>query len=157
MNNQIIKYKNALIILLMLFLISAFLAVIFYQRSKKLQPDFLKSDKIRTVKLTQQQALLAELEKRILLPKGNPFIFNVSDLPQLTSQDFFNGSKPSDKLIIFEQDQKAIIYDPADHKIVNVGPFIIQQTTPETDTTTDNRKKIYENLDFPFNATQSSH
>ena len=148
MNNQIIKYKKALIILLVLFLLSTFLAALFYQRSKKLQLDFLNSGKIRTVKLTQHQTLLAELEKRMVLPKGNPLIFNVSDLPQLTTQNFFNGSKPTDKLFIFEKDEKAIIYDPLDHKIVNVGPFIIQQTTPETDTTTVNRKKIIENLDL---------
>lgn len=149
MNNQLIKYQKTLLILFVLLLISSFLAVIFYQQSKKLQLDFLKSDKTRTVKLTQQQALLAELEKKILLPKGNPLIFNVSDLPQLTTQDFFNGSKPSDKLIIFEQNQKAIIYDPTDHKIINVGPFVIQQTqaTAEAKTTSGNRKKIIENLD----------
>ena len=98
MNNQIIKYKKALIILLALFLLSTFLAALFYQRSKKLQLDFLNSGKIRTVKLTQHQTLLAELEKRMVLPKGNPLIFNVSDLPQLTTQNFFNGSKPTDKL-----------------------------------------------------------
>ena len=65
------------------------------------------------------------------MPKGKPAIFNISDLSHLTSQKFFNGSKPTDKLILFPDEKKAILYDPKTKQIVNIGPLVIMPATPE--------------------------
>lgn len=79
----------------------------------------------------ESNALIAEVGKLIELPKGEqPTIATVSDINKLKGQAFFAQAKNGDKVLIYTKAQKAILYDPIDKKIVEVGPINLNQTTP---------------------------
>lgn len=68
-------------------------------------------------------ALTKEIGAIMVLPEGEPTIFDITDPAQLASQQaFFAGAQKGDKLLVYSQAAKAIIYSPARHLIVNVGP-----------------------------------
>jgi hypothetical protein len=69
-------------------------------------------------------ALVKKISKIILLPEGQkPAVFDIED-PKLLigKQAFFAGSEKGDKLLIYAESSKAIIYSPKKDIIVNVGP-----------------------------------
>lgn len=90
--------------------------------------------KAETVKLVK------EVKKLMILPDTDvPAIFDVQDPTLLASQQaFFVGAEKGDKLLVYPQIGKAIIYSPSRHIIVNVGPVTFDQAkgTPKPVSTT---------------------
>jgi hypothetical protein len=80
--------------------------------------------------------LVKEVRKIIILPETDiPAIFDIQDPVLLTNQQaFFAGSQKGDKLLVYPQLGKAIVYSPDRKMIVNVGPVTFDQTKPATDT-----------------------
>ena len=77
--------------------------------------------------------LLAKVGKLIKLPAGEiPQIAIISDLSPLKNNAFFSNAKVGDRLLIFNNAKKAILYDPVENKIVEVGPLIIPTPTAAT-------------------------
>ena len=73
-------------------------------------------------------ALTKEIAELMVLPAGEPTIFDITDPAQLSSQQaFFAGAQKGDKLLVYSQAAKAIIYSPSRHLIVNVGPVTFDQ------------------------------
>lgn len=70
------------------------------------------------------KALEVEVAKLMILPEGEtPVIYQIDDPAALiVQQPFFAGSQKGDRLIVYPQSAKAIIYSPARKLIVNVGP-----------------------------------
>jgi hypothetical protein len=59
----------------------------------------------------------------IVLPKNEtPTIATVSDPSVLKNQAFFVDAKKGDKVLIYTNAKKAILYDPVIKKIINVAP-----------------------------------
>lgn len=74
----------------------------------------------------QPGVLVGEVAKLIDLPKGEtPTIATVQDKTKLKDQAFFANAQNGDKLLIYAQAKKAIIYRPAAHKVINVGPIAL--------------------------------
>lgn len=67
------------------------------------------------------EALIQEIDRLILLPSEVPTIATVSDVTLLTDQPFFLHAKNGDKLLIYRENNKAILYDPKAKKILEVG------------------------------------
>jgi hypothetical protein len=64
----------------------------------------------------------------IVLPEGTPAIFDVQDPELLVGQQaFFAGVEKGDKLLVYPESAKAIIYSPRRDIIVNVGPVTFDQ------------------------------
>ena len=124
------KNNKTAILLTLILLAGAVSYLLFYQKSQRVTINIPQLAPSKTVIINPDQDLLSELEKRLAMPKGKPAIFNISDLSHLTSQNFFNGSKPTDKLILFQEDKKAVIYDPIAKQIINVGPLVVMPATP---------------------------
>ena len=79
-------------------------------------------------KIAQEEAtdLVNRLGKLIVLPEGEqPTVATVNDLGPLKSQPFFAKAKLGDKVFIFTQSKKAILYDPISNKIVEIAPLNI--------------------------------
>jgi len=131
MNIQTIKYQKIIFLLLILLTISISLTWHIYLKSKKEHAKSAKTAPTKSIRTNPKQNLLSELDKRLVLPKGYPIIFNLSDLANLTNQPFFNASKPTDKLILFQEEKKAVLYDPLAKQIINIGPLVIVPATPE--------------------------
>lgn len=107
-------------------------ALYFYSRYQNLRSTFSDPDKMAQKK---QQQLISRVAKIIELPSGeDPTIFTVSDLSKLKNQPFFDRAKEGDKLLVFNQVKKAILYRPSTNKIIEVGPVNAQkvQVIPTT-------------------------
>ena len=71
-------------------------------------------------------ALIAKLGRLIVLPTDEqPTIATVTDLAKLAGQPFFAQAKLGDKVFIYSNAKKAILYDEAANKIVEVAPINI--------------------------------
>ncbi|MBI5357887.1 hypothetical protein HZB74_03515 [Candidatus Saccharibacteria bacterium] len=76
------------------------------------------------------------------VPQGEePTIATVQDVSKLQNQAFFKNAQNGDKVLIYSQAKKAILYRPSTDKIIEVGPVNIgdsqgsQQNSDNTGTT----------------------
>lgn len=73
--------------------------------------------------VSANQQLIAEVGEKALLPSDEtPAITTVIDETQL-NQEFLRSAKEGDKVLLYFQAGKAIVYRPANGKIVNMGPL----------------------------------
>lgn len=85
----------------------------------------------------ENKELVAAISKLIILPEGEePTIATVSDPEKLKGQLFFAKAQKGDKVLIYTNTRKAILYSPESNKIVEVAPLNIgnptsQKTSPE--------------------------
>lgn len=79
----------------------------------------------------ETQALLERVGTLILLPADEtPVIYEVNDPAILISQQpFFAGAAQGDKLIIYPNAVKAILYSPSKHVLINVGPITFNESS----------------------------
>ncbi len=115
--------KLAMQVLIALVVITAGVAVYFYHELKQLKQD--------PQKVAQQEAaeLVATVGKLIVLPEGEqPTIATVTDPEKLKGQAFFDHAKTGDKVMIYTNAKKAILYSPSENKIVEVAPLSIGGT-----------------------------
>jgi len=97
----------------------ASLATAFYLYS---QLNQLKTDPQKAVQ-AESKDLIARVGRLIVLPEGEePTIATVTDTELLKSQPFFVNAKKGDKVLIYTNARKAILYNPLDNKIVEVAP-----------------------------------
>lgn len=74
----------------------------------------------------ETQKLLANVSALIVLPEGEtPTIATVTDPERLKDQPFFANAQTGDKVLIFTNSRKAILYSPTQNKIVEVAPINI--------------------------------
>lgn len=113
-------------------------AIFFYMQYQKSQallknPSAESEQEIKTV--------VEEVGKLIVLPTGeNPQVATVSDVNKLKNQPFFTKAKNGDKVLIYTKAQKAILYDPIQKKVVEVGPINLTETSPTAAQTPTNVK-----------------
>src|SRR3989338_10974629 len=107
----------------------------YYNKYKVTEKRFREAS---VVNQSDVQALVEKVGKLIKLPDGElPTIATVTDLERLKNQPFFAKAKIGDKVLLYTQNKKAILYDPVDNLIVEVGPLVIptpslQQATAST-------------------------
>ena len=95
----------------------------------------------------ETNATISAIGKLIVLPTGEqPTLATVTDPEKLKDQPFFASAKTGDKVLIFTNAKKAILYDPVANKIVEVAPINIGNTAAAPSTvsgasTTDTTKK----------------
>ena len=74
--------------------------------------------------------LVAKVGKLIVLPTDEtPTIATVSDPEALKDQPFFKNAKTGDRVLIYTNARKAILYSPTENKIVEVAPINIGEPT----------------------------
>ena len=84
----------------------------------------------------ETSATLAAVGKLIVLPVGEqPTVATVTDPSKLKDQAFFANAKTGDKVLIYTNAKKAILYSPAENKIVEVAPVNIGNNTASTNST----------------------
>ncbi len=113
--------KLLLIGLLILVLGLAGTSFMFYKRVKELTANPQK------VGQEENQKIIDAVGKLVLLPAGEtPTIATVTDPNKLKAQQaFFARSAAGDKVLIYTQALKAIMYRPSDNKIVEIAPLVI--------------------------------
>ena len=118
------------------------IAVYFYNTSDS------SSEKTQASEQKDAQALIAELEKIVVLPIGEePTIATITDPEKLKDQPFFANAKAGYKVLVYQVAKKAFLYDPVAKKLIEVAPLIINDpaiSTPEiipTKATTTSKTK----------------
>lgn len=86
------------------------------QKTGSKNPQQVGQDEVKKV--------VEEVGKLIDLPAGEvPTLATVVDVSKLKDQPFFQKAKNGDKVLIYTNAQKAILYDPVAKKIKEVGPL----------------------------------
>ena len=126
--------KSLVIIIVIIVLIIAVLpSYYFYNQYKKTQsllqnPTASSNAQIKT--------LIAEVGKLMVLPANEqPTVATVSDIKKLADQPFFAHAQNGDKVLIYTQSKKAILYRESINKIIEVAPVSIGSGTPALTTT----------------------
>ncbi len=113
-------------ILVLLSLATTGTAGFFYYKFREIQ------DNPQQVTIDETKAIVEKVGKLITLPtKEQPTLATVLDKKELKDQAFFNDAKDGDKILIYTEAKKAIIYREATDKIINVGPILLQSDTKE--------------------------
>ena len=74
----------------------------------------------------ENTALVAKLGQLMVLPDNEqPTIATVADPSKLKDQPFFAKAKTGDRVFIYTNSKKAILYDEAANKIIEVAPINI--------------------------------
>jgi len=105
-----------------------------YQRVKN-DPDSIFKEEVESV--------TKSIEKFMELPDGEePTLATITDIDKLKDQDFFKNAQNGDKVLIYTQAGKAILYRPSINKVIEFAPLVIgpqdgvnsqsQQTEPST-------------------------
>lgn len=124
--------KIAVPILVTLLLVAVGVAGYLYHEMaslKKTSPDVAQED---------VQKLVAEVGELIVLPTDEmPTVATVAEPEKLKDQAFFANAKAGDRVLLYTNAKKAILYDPEAHKIVEVAPINLgpdaTKTSPEPD------------------------
>ena len=94
----------------------------YYYYSRFSQP---KLDPQRSAEL-EIAAVVERVGRLMILPEGEtPTVATVTDPDKLRDQAFFAKAKTGDKVVIYTNAKKAILYDPIADKIIEVAPLNI--------------------------------
>ena len=108
-----------------------------------------------------------QVGKLIQLPeKEEPTVANVVDVSKLQGQEFFVNAENGDKLLVYNQARKAILYRPSIDKIIEVSTIDIGDATegtelskeedPASNNTTTEQGESEETENRPATNTDSS-
>ena len=125
------KMPNLSVILGILLVITVVIAGYFYSQYRSLAQNPQKIAQEETA------ALIERVGQLIVLPQGEtPTVATVNDPDKLKDQQFFANAKEGFKVLIYTNAKKAILYDPVNHKIVEVAPLNIGNSAAQPSTGT---------------------
>lgn len=82
----------------------------------------------QTASAAEVKALVEKVGRIYELPKGEvPTVATVTDPIQLKSQPFFERAKVGDKVLVYLNARRGILYRPDSNKIINVSPININR------------------------------
>lgn len=105
----------ALVSIFLVLIVAISTSIYFYNKSKVTPEEDAVKELARVTEM---------VGKLMVLPTDEtPTLATVSDPEKLRDQPFFAKAKKGDKVLIFSNSQKAILYSPTDNKIVEVAPI----------------------------------
>jgi hypothetical protein len=120
LQNKIFKISTGVIGIIAIASIAT--SVIFFQQNQKLKnPNAAAQEEVR-------QAVRA-ISAYMVLPNETPTIATISDPTKLKDQAFFAEARAGDKVLIYAQVHKAILWRPSINKVIEVAP-LNSTTTP---------------------------
>ena len=76
--------------------------------------------------------LVKEVSTLIVLPENEtPSVATVTDIDKVKEQPFFSQSQNGDKVLIYSQAKKAILYRPDEKRLVDVAPINVPDTSSQ--------------------------
>jgi len=124
------------LIALALVLIAAGVAAFYYKKYNDNKKEVARLSNPTVAAQQEANQLIAKVGNLIQLPAGQtPTIATVTDITKLKAQVFFASSQNGDKLLIYTQAKKAILYRPTTNKIINVAPLNIGKGTNNNSST----------------------
>ena len=133
------------LLIFVLALVGTGTSIFFYNKYKDTETKIREAS---VVSREDVQALVAKVGKLMKLPEGElPTVATVTDVEKLKDQPFFARAKVGDKVLLYTQAKKAILYDPVDNLIVEVGPLIIPTMTPAIATATESGSLAFSDVE----------
>ncbi len=117
------KPEGANKILATLVVVMAAVTVYLYIQYSNLKADPAKEAQAEAAELA------AQVGKLIVLPDEQPTVATVTDVEKLKDQPFFAKAQNGNKVLIYTQAKKAILFDPIANKIIEVAPINIGDST----------------------------
>lgn len=112
------KQKFLNMVMLLALLVAVALGGYFYYKLHNLQRNN------QEVAKKEAKDLLGKVARLYLIPTGEePTVATVSDPLKLKDQAFFSSSQKDDKVLIFTEAGKAVLYRPSIDKIIEVAPI----------------------------------
>jgi hypothetical protein len=137
--------KNILLIILALAIGVGATALIVKQK-----PEFLGLTKGSAQIQDDVDALVAEVGTIYALPTDEvPTIATITDVEKLGDQPFFRNAKNGDKVLVYTNASKAILYRPQEKRIIEVGAVSINKQVPQQDVEEGNETAIPQPTDTP--------
>lgn len=113
---------GAVVVLAGLFLVAASAAGFFYWQYRQ-TPSVVEAKEIAS--------LTSRIGKTVLLPDGEaPTLATVKDKEKLTSQPFFRRAENGDKVLIYANAGRAILYRPSTEQIIEITSVNLKRDTP---------------------------
>jgi hypothetical protein len=110
----------AVVVLVLCTLVTGSLAYYFYSQNGKLKQNS------QAVTQAENLKTIESVGKLMVLPDNEqPTIATVVDPEKLKAQPFFAKASKDDKVLIYTNARKAILYSPTQNKIVDVAPINI--------------------------------
>ena len=130
---NILRHKSMKFVFPVITVIAIILAGYFYSQIRVLKQNPQAQAQKETVEVMEK------VSKLMVLPVGEtPTLATVSDPEALKDQVFFAQAQKGDKVLIYSQAKKAILYSVVLNKIIDVAPLNIgtqKPTSTNTDTT----------------------
>jgi hypothetical protein len=118
--------KYGAVLLIVLVIILALTSTYFYKKSRSL-------DTVDQASQAEVKSLIEKVSRILVVPTDEtPTVATVSDPDALKGQAFFVGAKKGDKVLIYSNAKKAVLYDPVADKIITVAPLNTESTTGTT-------------------------
>jgi len=125
-----LKGNKALLIIIVIIVLAVAVLPSYYFYSQYKKAQSLLSSPTTSLN-AQTKALVNEVGKLMVLPTGEqPTIATVSDITKLVDQPFFAHAKNGDRVLIYTQAKKAILFRESISKIVEVAPINLGSNTP---------------------------
>lgn len=119
--NKLNSSKAIAIVALLIAIASVGFATLQYNETQKLKT----SEGQKQVAEDEAKVLKTKVSKLMQLPDENPTVATIQDISKLKDQAFFDDAKNGDKVLIFTEAKKAIIYRESENKIINSGPIAV--------------------------------
>lgn len=118
------KRQNIIYIILVILLLGAIgCGVYFYVQYRRAvnNPDYASEQELSSV--------LEKVNKLMELPQDEtPTLATVLNKDELKDQDFFKNAENGDKVLVYVQNKKAVLYRPSTNKIIEVMPVYNDET-----------------------------
>jgi len=128
--SSLLKVLKQPVIFTVLLVLLAGSSVYLFARYQKAQTELTKiKENPQVTADVQSKELVAKVGQLIALPdKETPTVATVTDVTKLKSQSFFAKAKNGDKVLIYTQAKKAILYRESINKVIDVAPINIGQS-----------------------------
>jgi hypothetical protein len=130
------KFNKKIIITAVVVIVIAVLATILILQRNEINN---LSDPSASSKQAEQEAisLRDKVQKLMQVPDETPTIATVQDAEKLASQEFFTDAKDGDKVLIFTNAKKAVIYRESENRVINSGPIVLNSANTIEGATTE--------------------
>lgn len=127
------KRYLALVIVFAVVAASGSTAVYFYRKAQNYQR--LLADP-QAAGREEIAAIVSRVERFMDLPEEEPTIATVTDAAGLASQPFFLRAQNGDRILVYMQALKAILYRPGTNRVIEVAPLVVNPGNPATPSAT---------------------